>query len=153
MQAEIVLNGKNIVVQVDPSQKIFPHFSILEMSNPSAKELTKLVITDNVIKHGELVEAFRVFIGKPFPVNSWYRTKSFNKSVGGIDGSYHCAGTATDIPFADAVSQFDYYSAIWKMLCEAVGCVGECILYSESKFIHFASFTSHKVFYKAIKKQ
>ena len=36
-------------------------------------------------------------IGKPFQINSAWRSTQYNKKVGGVDGSFHCSGRAFDI--------------------------------------------------------
>jgi uncharacterized protein YcbK (DUF882 family) len=56
--------------------------------------------SDIVLVHPWLVdglELIRRHFGKPVHVNSGYRTRSYNKRIGGATNSRHCLGLAADI--------------------------------------------------------
>lgn len=88
-------------------------------------------ITADAIDHAEMLEEFRVWLGKPMTVNSWYRSPEYNKKVGGNSNSNHPRGTATDIS-APGISDATIvkYGKKWKSICEKHGTVGEIGCYS-----------------------
>jgi len=165
MQVEFKVQGFHMTVPAfDVTQKIPDpinpdqalHFTFEEAANPSASEATKLVVTDAFYIHAHLLNQMRDWAKRSFVVNSWYRTPSFNKSVGGIDTSNHVKGTASDIayPSVTTEAQFNEVAGAWRALCEANKTVGEAIWYKKSKFIHFGSQIDYqKTFYKAVKNE
>lgn len=52
---------------------------------------------DNVKELAANLQALRDYIGEPIHVNSGYRTKSYNKKVGGAPASQHLTASAADI--------------------------------------------------------
>lgn len=104
-------------------------------------------ITVEALKHAEILEEFRTWLGKPMKVNAWYRTKEYNKKVGGVSNSSHLRGVATDWGIS-GVSQADFikYAKKWKALCKKHGVVGEAGLYKWG--IHLGSHVTYsKTFY------
>lgn len=104
-------------------------------------------ITREAIEHADILEEFRTWLGKPMKINAWYRTKEYNKKVGGNANSSHLRGVATDWGLPN-VSQADFirYAKKWKALCSKYGVVGEAGLYSWG--IHFGSHVKYsKTFY------
>ena len=72
--------------------KISDNFYLSEFESPDTKEVK---LDEKLI---ERLEKLRKRIGQPLVIDSGYRTKEHNKSVGGADGSLHLIGKATDIP-------------------------------------------------------
>lgn len=120
-----------------------PHFTFWEAANPSCKEATKLIVSSEFYKHAEMIEAMRIYCGFAWNPTSWYRSPSFNKSVGGIDTSNHLKGTATDVPMKITEATFKVYASVWKAICESNGVVGEIIWYKNRGFVHFGSFIDY----------
>ncbi len=48
------------------------------------------------------LQKIRNVFGKPIKINSGLRCHDHNRSVGGVDGSYHVVGRAVDIPCTDS---------------------------------------------------
>lgn len=54
----------------------------------------------------EVLEPMRVILG-PLSVNSWYRSPAVNRTVGGVENSYHRLGLAVDVvPRGDVFKAF-----------------------------------------------
>lgn len=60
-------------------------------NNPDANEI------NNLTRLAELLEQVRKALGKPITINSGYRSKQVNDSVGSKDTSQHRIGCAADI--------------------------------------------------------
>jgi len=60
-------------------------------NNPDANEI------NNLTRLAELLEQVRALVGKPISINSGYRSKKVNDSVGSKDSSQHRIGCAADI--------------------------------------------------------
>ena len=124
--------------------KLTKHFSIEEYE---INQTGTCYITLEALEHAEILEEFRVWLGKSMKVNAWYRTSAYNKKVGGNSNSSHLRGVATDISMPN-VSQANFikYAKKWKALCSKYGVVGEAGLYSWG--IHFGSHIKYsKTFY------
>ena len=80
---------------------ITEHFSWEEYSNPSSGEDIIAEIWPESLIHAKIIEEFRMHYyqkrGVGCEANSWYRTPTFNKKVGGVDNSLHLWGCATDL--------------------------------------------------------
>lgn len=63
-------------------------------NNPDANEI------NNLTRLAELLEEVRKVVGKPITINSGYRSKQVNDSVGSKDSSQHRIGCAADIRVA-----------------------------------------------------
>jgi uncharacterized protein YcbK (DUF882 family) len=74
-------------------------------NTPSAKEI------DNLIRLAYLLEQVRKVVGKPIMINSGYRSKQVNESVGSKESSQHRLGCAADIKVPDMSP---------KQVCEAI---------------------------------
>jgi len=61
------------------------------LNNPDANEI------NNLTRLAELLEQVRKVLGKPISINSGYRCKQVNDSVGSKDTSQHRIGCAADI--------------------------------------------------------
>ena len=86
------------------SIKLSPNFTLTEMTvsesaarngwdnSPNERE------TANLIRLARLLEKVKVLVGnKPIIINSAFRSKRVNESVGGKPTSQHCFGCAADI--------------------------------------------------------
>ena len=60
-------------------------------NNPDANEI------NNLTRLAELLEQVRALLSKPISINSGYRSKKVNDSVGSKDSSQHRIGCAADI--------------------------------------------------------
>lgn len=105
--------------------RIVPHFSLAEMANKESKDDVKLVITPEVVKFAQMLEEFRVWYNKSMKVNSWFRTKTYNKACGGASNSAHLDGRAADISFPNLTDeQWEHMKEKWKKICEKHGKIG-----------------------------
>ena len=59
---------------------------------PGSYELTNMIAVANSI-----FEPLREWVGGPIKVNSFYRCKELNKTIGGSERSQHCEGRAIDL--------------------------------------------------------
>ena len=58
-------------------------------------------VIHNLVRLSEFLQIIRNELHLPIIVNSGYRSKEVNESVGGVSSSYHCKGLAADIKCAD----------------------------------------------------
>lgn len=120
--------------------RIVKNFSLWEMTNKQAKDEVKLTLTPEVVEHAQMMQELREWFGKSMTVNSWYRTKAFNKSVGGHVKSCHLDGLATDINMQGLTKvQAELYSDVWRCICIAHGKIGGVSIYIKRGFMHFDS--------------
>lgn len=75
------------------SGKISEHFSANELASHDG--ITNLLFDYDLIP---IIERLREYVETPITINSAYRTKKYNKKVGGASNSYHLYGRAIDIP-------------------------------------------------------
>ena len=116
--------------------RLVPNFSLEEMTNATASEDIKLVLTPEVVEHAQMMQELRDWHGKPLSVNSWYRTESFNKKCGGASNSEHLDGRATDISNIPQSKYVDFTRA-WNIICSLHKKIGNIQLYSWG--MHFGS--------------
>lgn len=69
----------------------WPNFSAYELR---CRGTGRLVIVPEAL---DKLQALRTILGKPMPVNSAYRSSSYNLLVGGASNSYHLVALAWDI--------------------------------------------------------
>lgn len=120
------------------SGNLVKNFTIDEMANTLSTETIKLVITPEVVRQAQMMQELREWYNKPMKVNSWYRTKDFNKSVKGNIKSPHLRGTATDIALPNLTEkQYQNFISQWKKICTKYKVIGGCSLYAWG--IHFDS--------------
>lgn len=60
-----------------------------------------LNIIKNLVRLAEFLQIIRNELHLPIVINSGYRSKEVNESVGGVSSSYHCKGLAVDIKCKD----------------------------------------------------
>ena len=84
----------------------------MNITNFTFKELVKtdteldnmpndMNVIHNLVRLSEFLQIIRNELHLPIIVNSGYRSKEVNESVGGVSSSYHCKGLAADIKCAD----------------------------------------------------
>ena len=84
----------------------------MNITNFTFKELVKtdtgldnipddMNVIRNLVRLSEFLQIIRNELQLPIIVNSGYRSKEVNESVGGVYSSYHCKGLAADIKCAD----------------------------------------------------
>ena len=74
--------------------------------------------------------------GKPITINSGYRTPEYNRSVGGVDDSYHTKAMAADISVANT-SPEEVYCAIEGLISDGWMRDGGLGYYGNSGHIHY----------------
>ena len=85
---------------------------MIDITNFTFTEMTKtdtgldnmpndMNIIHNLVKLSEFLQIIRNELHLPIIVNSGYRSKEVNESVGGVSSSYHVKGLAADIKCAD----------------------------------------------------
>ena len=84
----------------------------MNITNFTFKELVKtdtgldnmpndMNVIHNLVRLSEFLQIIRNELHLPIIVNSGYRSKEVNESVGGVSSSYHCKGLAADIKCSD----------------------------------------------------
>ena len=84
----------------------------MNITNFTFKELVKtdtgldnipddMNVIRNLVRLSEFLQIIRNELQLPIIVNSGYRSKEVNESVGGVYSSYHCKGLAADIKCSD----------------------------------------------------
>ena len=84
----------------------------MNISNFSFSELIKtdtgldnmpndMNVLSNICRLASFLQTIRNELHLPIIVNSGYRSKEVNESVGGVYSSYHCKGLAADIKCSD----------------------------------------------------
>ena len=117
--------------------RIVKNFSLAEMTNKQAKDEIKLVLTPEVVEFAQMMQELRDWYGKPLNVSSWYRTETFNRSVGGSSNSAHLDGRACDIANIPK-DRFDDFIIAWQVICSIHNKVGGVNLYSWG--LHFTDY-------------
>lgn len=94
--------------------KLTNNFSKSEFECNSGCEMPKDVL-DNVKLLAIQLQAIRDYVGKPIRINSAYRCKEHNSSVGGSKRSQHLLGKAADITI-DTFTPDEVFDIIENML-------------------------------------
>lgn len=87
--------------------KLSPHFTLDELTISETADRLGLDNTPtneallNLRRLALFLEDVRNVLGKPIKINSAYRSKEVNKSIGGSATSQHCFGCAADIRVND----------------------------------------------------
>lgn len=88
----------------------------------------------NVFKLATQLEIIRTHLGQPIVINSGYRTKMYNKRVGGAVASQHLTASAADIVVMGYTSQ--YVFTIIRSLMRAGAIAGGCVILYKN-FVHY----------------
>lgn len=78
----------------DGNIKLSEHFSLFEFASHDG--FNEILVDLSLIP---ILERFRQYVEASVPLNSAYRTISYNTKIGGAKNSYHTKGQALDIPF------------------------------------------------------
>ncbi len=94
------------------------HFDLEEFDSPDSPGSGK----DNM-NNGFLVmiDEARDIADISFVVNSGFRTKEYNKKVGGVSNSAHTLGLAADIACTDSTKRFIIINALLLSGCTRIG--------------------------------
>lgn len=124
--------------------KLTEHFSIAEYT---VNQTGQCILNASAILHATCLEEFRRWLGRSMKINAWYRTKDYNKKVGGSATSSHLRGCATDWSNPNlSKDDFIRYAKKWRSICKTHGVVGEAGLYKWG--MHLGSCVKYsKVFY------
>ena len=124
--------------------KLTKNFGLAEMAcNDKARTLE---ITPELVDHAQRLQRFRDWFNRPMKINSWFRTRDYNKQIGGEPNSQHCLGVATDVALPDEYFSFDKnrkdeflnnMKNKWQLLCQGDGLRGGVGFYSN--FVHLDS--------------
>ena len=122
--------GVFLTAELDEQFYILPNFRVWEIANNKAEEEIKLEIPSQYAwKLLNMLQITRNHIGR-IDINSYYRTPTFNESVGGDPHSCHLIGEAVDISRPNqTASQRDSMIGWWSSLCEAFDEIGAIGLY------------------------
>ena len=89
------------------------HFTLEEMlrSDTASKKNRENRISAEEVNNlqrlcQKVLEPLRQHFGKPIKINSGFRCKALNETVGGAKNSYHTKGRAVDIPFVPGYYAF-----------------------------------------------
>ena len=80
------------------------HFTFTEMTKTDSgldNIPNDMNVIRNLVRLSEFLQIIRNELQLPIIVNSGYRSKEVNESVGGVYSSYHCKGLAADIKCSD----------------------------------------------------
>ena len=80
------------------------HFTFTEMTKTDSgldNIPDNMNVIHNLVRLSEFLQIIRNELQLPIIVNSGYRSKEVNESVGGVSSSYHCKGLAADIKTSD----------------------------------------------------
>ena len=80
------------------------HFTFTEMTKTDSgldNIPDDMNVIYNLVRLSEFLQIIRNELQLPIIVNSGYRSKEVNESVGGVYSSYHCKGLAADIKCSD----------------------------------------------------
>jgi|SRR5690606_8854840 len=92
-------------------------------------------LKDNAIKVAQNIEVLRRALGGvPIHVNSWYRTPSYNKSIGGAPKSQHLEAKAMDI-WVTGIKPITLYTVIEVLI--RMGKMDEGGLGLYNSFVHY----------------
>tara|TARA_B110000967_G_C18835103_1_gene536222 strand:- start:1139 stop:1525 length:387 start_codon:yes stop_codon:yes gene_type:complete len=94
--------------------KLTNNFSKSEFDCKSGEDMPNDVL-ENVKQLAVQLQAIRDYVGKPIRINSAYRSKAHNKSIGGVKTSQHILGKAADITI-DTFTPDEVVSIIENML-------------------------------------
>lgn len=75
--------------------KIAEYFSLYEFECPCCR---RVMLSPDLLTR---LDHLREIINRPIYINSGYRCKKENQRIGGVPGSYHLLGMATDIHVKD----------------------------------------------------
>lgn len=112
---------------------ITEHFKINEFACKNGESVPPHYLP-NVRKIATQLEIIRTHLGMPIVINSAYRTKEYNKKVGGAVASQHLTASAVDIVVKGCTPHYVFTIIRSLMRCGAIA--GGCIILYKN-FVHY----------------
>ncbi len=116
--------------------RLTEHFWLHEFSNTQDGDV--VLYNPDFRKFIDMLEEFRVWYNRRMNITSGYRTKAFNKKIGGVSNSYHLKQLAADFRLPSEYFRFsknrkeEFLSNIktkWYQICEKHEKTGSVIYY------------------------
>ena len=100
---------KNLSKNLSYSEAIHSDTAVRRHINnePNAEQLAAMVFISN-----NVFQPMRDFFGYPIRINSFFRSLTLNRAIGGSRTSQHCSGEAFDIRGTNGVSNADLFNYI-----------------------------------------
>ena len=111
--------------------RLVKNFTFKEMNITQLKELNPEIVEFTI-----MIQELRNHLKIPLNVNSWKRSKTQNKKVGGSSNSAHLDGRAVDLKIIAS----DNTIKIWQQICKNHGKIGGINRYRT--FTHFTDYES-----------
>lgn len=112
---------------------ITEHFKINEFACKNGESVPPHYLP-NVYAIAKQLEIIRTHLGQPIVINSAYRTKEYNKKVGGAVASQHLTASAVDIAVKGLTPHYVFTIIRSLMRCGAIA--GGCIILYKN-FVHY----------------
>lgn len=109
------------------------NFKINEFACKDGTNVPKAYLS-NVFKIATQLEIIRTHLGMPIVITSAYRTKEYNKKVGGAVASQHLTASAVDIVVKGHTPHYVFTIIRSLMRCGAIA--GGCIILYKN-FVHY----------------
>lgn len=116
-----------------PPHQLTTHFHINEFACKDGSSVPSHLLS-NVKALAVNLEVIRSQLGEPIYINSGYRTREYNKLVGGAPASQHLLANAVDI-VAKGCSPFFVFCVIRDLMKKGAIESGAVILYNS--FVHY----------------
>ena len=110
-----------------------PHFNKKEFASKDGAGMPEPVWQNIKILASQL-EVLRAHLGKPINVTSGYRSESYNERIGGVKGSFHTLGKASDLQ-VKGLKPKTVHKAIEKLIEQGEMLQGGLGLYDT--FVHY----------------
>lgn len=131
--------------------QITAHFRLNEFANNEDGGVIE--VTPSFVQFVLMLEEFRGWYNRPVLITSGYRTKAFNKKVGGVSNSLHLKGLAVDFALPSAfynyskARQNQFLENIknkWYEICDENGIFGSVLYYD--RWVHLDVRTNKRYF-------
>lgn len=105
----------------------------LTVDNYGVNQTEVAVISENAMAHARRVERFITWLNwkEPPTINAWWRSKTYNANVGGVENSLHLTGEATDLGIERELTEerLKKYERKWFEICDDDHVKGEFGIY------------------------
>lgn len=109
------------------------HFKISEFACKNGASVPAHYLP-NVFKIATQLEIIRTYLGQPIIINSAYRTKEYNKKVGGAVASQHLTASAVDIVVKGHTPHY-VFTSIRSLMRQGM-IIGGCVILYKN-FVHY----------------